>query len=93
VTEKSLQKVFTGFLLLHKIYYIKTISCSKAGAPDIIACISGAFWAFELKGNKGKESELQIYNGEKIKQSGGNYFMLNPQNYCEITNKILEIKK
>lgn len=93
MTEKKLQAALVAFLKHHQIYYLKTIVCSRAGVPDFIACINGRFISIELKGSKGKESALQKYNGEKIRKSGGEYFVLTPENYCEITDKIMESKR
>ena len=93
MTEKTLQKLFITFLQHNKIYYVKTITCSRAGVPDILACIRGAFYAFELKSSAGIESDLQKYNGEKIQLSGGVYILLTPDNYQPVIQQLIALIK
>lgn len=42
-----------------------------AGIPDIIACIGGRFYAFEVKQPKGRLTRLQEVTIEKIRGAGG----------------------
>jgi hypothetical protein len=42
-----------------------------AGIPDIIACIGGQFFAFEVKVPGGKPTKLQSITLDKIKTAGG----------------------
>lgn len=42
-----------------------------AGIPDIIACIGGQFYAFEVKTDAGKTTALQDATIRKIKAAGG----------------------
>lgn len=42
-----------------------------AGIPDIICCISGRFFAFEVKNDKGTPTVLQEATIRKIKAAGG----------------------
>ena len=42
-----------------------------AGIPDIIACIDGSFFAFEVKTATGKVTALQKATLQKILASGG----------------------
>lgn len=42
-----------------------------AGVPDIIACIGGRFYAFEVKTEKGEPSALQEATIRKILAAGG----------------------
>ena len=42
-----------------------------AGIPDIIACIDGAFYAFEVKTEVGKPTALQEATIRKILVAGG----------------------
>jgi len=43
----------------------------KSGIPDLICCVNGIFISVELKASKGKASELQIYNTNKVNQANG----------------------
>lgn len=42
-----------------------------AGIPDIIACIDGRFFAFEVKTEVGKPTKLQEATIRKIRAAGG----------------------
>ena len=42
-----------------------------AGIPDIIACINGHFFGFEVKTEKGKPTKLQEATIRKILAAGG----------------------
>lgn len=42
-----------------------------AGIPDIIACINGRFYGFEVKTEDGKPTKLQESTIRKIKNAGG----------------------
>lgn len=47
-----------------------------AGIPDIIACIDGNFFAFEVKTKKGKTTALQDATIRKILSCGGKAFVV-----------------
>jgi Holliday junction resolvase len=42
-----------------------------AGIPDIIACVDGYFYGFEVKTEKGKPTKLQEAVIRKIQRAGG----------------------
>ena len=42
-----------------------------AGIPDIIACIGGKFYGFEVKTERGKPTALQTATMRKIRTAGG----------------------
>lgn len=42
-----------------------------AGIPDIIACIGGKFYGFEVKTERGKPTALQEATIRKIRAAGG----------------------
>lgn len=42
-----------------------------AGIPDIIACVSGRFYGFEVKTEKGRPTALQEASIRKINAAGG----------------------
>lgn len=42
-----------------------------AGIPDIIACIGGRFYGFEVKTERGKPTALQEATMRKIRLAGG----------------------
>ena len=47
-----------------------------AGIPDIIACINGEFYAFEVKTPVGKTTALQDATIRKIRKCGGQAFVV-----------------
>ena len=89
-SEKYIQTKFIKFLNDNRIYNFKTIICSKSGIPDCVACINGAFVAFEFKGSDGKLSALQVYNKSKIEVCGGKFYEVNPSNITQIMEEVTE---
>ena len=55
-----------------------------AGIPDIIACIGGKFYAFEVKTPVGKTTALQDATIRKIKNCGG---------YAGIVRSVEDVKR
>lgn len=47
-----------------------------AGIPDIIACVDGRFFAFEVKTDTGKTTALQDATIRKILAAGGRAFVV-----------------
>jgi len=62
----------------------------KSGVPDIIACYKGRFVAIECKAGKGKLTELQKYNIEQIKATGGLAIVVNESNIQELMTLMKE---
>lgn len=54
---------------------------TKAGIPDILACINGHFVGIEVKSDRGEPSELQLYNVRAIRRAGGFAFVLYPSGW------------
>lgn len=73
VTEQDIQRKIIKWLESEGYYVVKVISASKAGIPDILACVKGYFVSIEVKtpSTKTNVSELQKYNLEKVKECGG----------------------
>jgi hypothetical protein len=88
MTEQYLQTKLMDWLKGHGFYCVKLITCGGAGHPDIICCIYGAFFAFEIKSSRGKQSALQLYKQELIEVNEGQYYVVTPQNYGEIIEKL-----
>ena len=80
LSEKQVQAKFLRALDKAEIYYVKIISCSKAGVPDCIVCYYGLFYAVEFKSSKGNPSKLQEYNFEKIEKSYGRVQIITEEN-------------
>lgn len=54
---------------------------TRAGVPDILACINGRFVGIEVKSDNGRPSELQLRAIKKIRQAGGFAFVLYPSGF------------
>jgi Holliday junction resolvase len=53
---------------------------ANSGTPDILACLNGAFIGIECKAGRGKPTQLQLRNLEKIEAAGGLAFIINDKN-------------
>ena len=47
-----------------------------AGLPDVIACIRGMFYGFEVKNTNGRLSKLQEVTLRRISEAGGRAFVV-----------------
>lgn len=54
---------------------------TKAGIPDVLACVNGYFVAIEVKAPRGKPSELQLYNVNQINGCGGFAVIVRPHQW------------
>lgn len=94
--EKNFENKVKKFLKEQNAYFIKYwggAMFTKAGVPDLLACVDGHFIGIELKAPNGKPSALQIYNLKEIENAGGYAILLYP-NYFEVfKNFILCIKE
>lgn len=87
--EKNFQSKVIQYLKKKNIYYIKIISATRNGVPDIIICKNGKFIGLEIKTDTGIVAPLQKYNQELIKKSGGTSYIVRPSNWDYI-KKILD---
>ena len=82
LTEKEKQTVLEKDIVKAILQYLRTIPrcfCWKehggmygtAGIPDIIACVDGRFFGFEVKTVDGKPTKLQEATIRRIQASGG----------------------
>ena len=65
----------------------------KAGIPDILACVNGIFVAVELKAERGRLSQIQKLNLQKIDKSGGIAVVLYPSGFEDFKKLIKELIK
>lgn len=74
--ESVVQSKILNYLKSQGHYCIKTIMSNKSGVPDILACVNGKFYAFEVKkqGNLKGVSSLQQHNIDMINKSQGKAF-------------------
>ncbi|GIP61972.1 hypothetical protein J32TS6_05270 [Virgibacillus pantothenticus] len=76
--EKRVENQIKGYLDKLGAYHRKTHGSlfSKAGTPDILACVKGRFVAIEVKRESGgKVSALQKANIKMIQKAGGIAFV------------------
>lgn len=82
LTEKEKQTVLEKDIVKAILQYLHTVPrcfCWKehggmygtAGIPDIIACVDGRFYGFEVKTEDGKPTKLQEATIRRIRASGG----------------------
>jgi len=69
--ESVIQKHILQYLKQLGAHTIKTISNSRSGEPDIIACYNGRFIGLEVKAEKGRVTPLQLAKLRSIKSAGG----------------------
>jgi Holliday junction resolvase len=71
--ESKIQKKITNWLEAEGYYVVKIVSATKAGVPDVLACVNGKFLAIEVKTSETRDnvSPLQVYNLQKVIKSGG----------------------
>ena len=81
--EKAFENKIKAYLNSIGAYFIKTHGdrFSRVGTPDIIACINGHFVAVEVKADKGKPSDLQLYHIQQINNAGGYAIILYPKDF------------
>lgn len=81
--EKTFENKIKKYLKANDCWYVKYFAnrMTKSGIPDILACVNGFFVAIEVKASNGKPSELQIYNREEIRNSGGISLILYPEQF------------
>ncbi|RHW37297.1 VRR-NUC domain-containing protein [Neobacillus notoginsengisoli] len=82
--ENAFQKKVIKFLKDKDVWHLKYWAGSqytKQGIPDVLACIDGTFHGIELKTDVGQPTKLQLYNIRKIKESGGQAYILRPRDF------------
>ncbi len=92
--EKAFETEIKRFLDSHKIWHVKYFANrnTKAGIPDILACVNGYFVGIEVKAQKGSPSALQMYNVRKIRESGGFAVVVYPSGFEKLKDFILDLK-
>lgn len=75
--EKHIENQIKRYLDSIGAWHIKTHGnmFSRAGTPDILACVNSRFVAIEVKRPGGIVSALQKANIERIRQAGGVAFV------------------
>lgn len=91
--EKQFENRIKKFLKDNNCWYVKYFAnaFTPSGIPDILACVNGHFVGIEVKAEKGKPSELQLYHQQKIKDSGGMAYILYPKDFEEFKKEIKKL--
>ena len=86
------EKVQRDLKKLKRAWWYKTQEVAIRGIHDIILCVNGFFVSIELKRNpKAKVDALQVYNLDRIEQSGGLAFIAYPENWESIFWFLVEL--
>lgn len=81
--EKQFENKIKKFLKDNGCWFVKYFANrnTRAGVPDLLACVNGYFVAIEVKAENGKPSELQLWNVEQIRKAGGIAIVLYPDQF------------
>lgn len=93
--EKNFENKIKKFLKDRGCWYVKYFANrnTRAGVPDILACVNSRFVAIEVKAENGKPTELQKWNVEQIKKCGGLAVVLYPADWERFAAMIDEVLK
>ena len=94
--EKQFEQRVKKFLEEQGAYFIKYWGggqYTKAGIPDVLACVNGMFMGVELKAPRGKPSELQLHNLKKIDEAGGFGVLLYPKDFDLFKGLVKAVKE
>ena len=78
ITEQQYQKKLIDKYEKEGWTVIKLIMCNKAGLPDIVCMKPDEVKFIEVKGSKGRLSEVQKYRIDELKEAGFNVEVLKP---------------
>lgn len=81
--EKNFENKIKKFLKDRGCWYVKYFANrnTRAGVPDILACVNGHFVAIEVKAENGKPTELQKWNVKQINKCKGVGLILYPKDW------------
>ena len=88
--EKLFENKVKKYLTERGCWHVKFFAnkFTRVGVPDILACVNGYFLGIEVKASDGRPSELQIWNRDKIRESGGQCIVLYPEQFNEFKDFI-----
>ncbi len=93
--EKNFENKIKQHLKNEGCWYVKYFAnrMTRTGVPDILACVNGYFVAIEVKADKGKPSELQLWNREQIRKANGIAIVAYPNQWEELKLLIEDLIK
>lgn len=92
--EKDFENKVKQFLKKRGCWVLKTWSngIQRQGIPDLLVCCNGFFVAVELKAEKGRPSDLQLWNINEIRKAGGIAIVLYPDQFEPFKDMICELQ-
>lgn len=92
--EKRFENKIKKELRALGVWYVKYFGCdmSTAGVPDLLCCVNGHFVALEIKAEKGRLSEIQKYQIDKIKNAGGVAMAVYPDDFEALIELLKKLK-
>lgn len=92
--EKIFENEIKKFLKSENCWFVKFWAgpYSKSGIPDILCVVNSIFIGIEVKAEKGKPSDLQLYNLKKINECNGIGIILYPKDFDKFKTIVKEIK-
>ena len=93
--EKNFENRVKNFLKSENCWFVKFFAnaYTKAGIPDILASGNGFFVGIEVKADEGRPSELQLYNVQEIRKSGGFAWIVYPSGFEKLKQKIIDLRQ
>lgn len=83
--ESKIQKDIINYLDSVHVYSAKSVQNTRSGIPDILCCVNGLFFAFEVKkSSKAKPSDLQEVNIAHIKHAEGKAYVVSSVKQVEL---------
>ena len=76
--SKIQSKILSYLRTVPGCWAVKVVEANFRGCPDILACVNGRFYAFEVKSDdrKPKFERLQKENGKYIMAAGGEWHVV-----------------
>lgn len=93
-SEKNFENRIKKFLKNEGIWFVKYFAngFTRSGVPDILACVNGYFVAIEVKAENGVVAPLQLFNRDKIRESGGIAVILYPNQFEDFKTLVYKLK-
>lgn len=86
---KFQNRVLRELKLLPRCCAIKISQRSKRGDADVVGCLSGHFFALELKADEYEKADpLQLHKLSKWRQAGGVAYVAFPRNWPGVLEEI-----
>lgn len=91
--EKNFENRIKRWLDSKGVWHVKFFANrnTRAGVPDILACVNGRFVGIEVKAQNGKPSQLQLYHCRKITESGGVAVVVWPDDFDRLKQLVLRL--